>query len=101
MSVCCRGVWPLKDVCARPCIQPCLVACVIVEGKQCAQAHGVHLYLVACVAAALIANKSKEITRLNSVYNNLLKNAGVDYLEGKGSLVDAHTVKVGPHTCCT
>lgn len=43
---------------------------------------------------ALIANKSKEITRLNSVYNNLLKNAGVDYLEGKGSLVDAHTVKV-------
>jgi glutathione reductase (NADPH) len=47
-------------------------------------------------AAALIANKTKEITRLNSVYNNLLKNAGVDYIEGKGSLVDAHTVKVGP-----
>lgn len=47
-------------------------------------------------AAALIANKTKEITRLNSVYNNLLKNAGVDYIEGKGSLVDAHTAKVGP-----
>lgn len=44
--------------------------------------------------AALIDNKSKEITRLNSVYNSLLKNAGVEYLEGKGSLVDAHTVKV-------
>lgn len=43
---------------------------------------------------SLIANKSKEISRLNSVYVNLLKNAGVDYLEGKGSLVDAHTVKV-------
>lgn len=42
----------------------------------------------------MIANKTKEITRLNSVYNSLLKNAGVDYLEGKGSLVDAHTVKV-------
>jgi len=55
---------------------------------------------VSCAAdaSALISNKAKEITRLNSVYNNLLKNAGVDYIEGKGSLVDAHTVKVGPAT---
>lgn len=52
-------------------------------------------------ATALIANKAKEITRLNSVYNSLLKNAGVDYIEGKGSLVDAHTVKVGPATGTT
>lgn len=44
--------------------------------------------------AALIANKSKEISRLNSVYVNLLKNAGVTYIEGKGSLLDAHTVQV-------
>jgi glutathione reductase (NADPH) len=43
---------------------------------------------------ALIANKAKEIQRLNSVYVNLLKNAGVTYLEGFGSLVDAHTVEV-------
>lgn len=43
---------------------------------------------------ALIANKSKEISRLNSVYVNLLKGAGVDYFEGKGSLVDKKTVKV-------
>eukprot|EP00879_Flechtneria_rotunda_P016082 GHRR01016823.1.p1 GENE.GHRR01016823.1~~GHRR01016823.1.p1 ORF type:complete len:482 (+),score=161.44 GHRR01016823.1:604-2049(+) len=42
----------------------------------------------------LIANKSKEINRLNSVYNNLLKNAGVAFFEGKGSIVDANTVKV-------
>lgn len=42
----------------------------------------------------LIAAKSKEIGRLNGVYVNLLKNAGVAYFEGKGSLVDAHTVKV-------
>lgn len=51
--------------------------------------------LLQLFVAALIANKAKEITRLNSVYNNLLKNAGVDYIEGKGSLVDTHTVKVG------
>eukprot|EP00775_Hariotina_reticulata_P005372 gene5372-5607_t len=43
---------------------------------------------------ALIANKSKEITRLNSVYVNLLRNAGVDYFEGHGMLVDKNTVKV-------
>lgn len=45
----------------------------------------------------LIASKSKEIERLNSVYVNLLKGAGVDYIEGRGRLVDAHTVEVsGP-----
>lgn len=49
--------------------------------------------------AGLIANKSKEISRLNSVYVNLLKNAGVAYYEGKGSLLDAHTVQVG--SLCT
>lgn len=41
-----------------------------------------------------MANKSKEISRLNNVYVNLLKNAGVSYYEGKGSLIDAHTVQV-------
>ncbi len=44
--------------------------------------------------AALVSNKAKEITRLNGVYVSLLKNAGVTYVEGRGSLVDAHTVKV-------
>jgi glutathione reductase (NADPH) len=43
---------------------------------------------------ALIANKGKEIERLNKVYVNLLQGAGVTYVEGKGSLVDAHTVEV-------
>lgn len=43
---------------------------------------------------ALIANKAKEVERLNSVYNNLLKNAGVAYHEGKGRIVDPHTVEV-------
>ncbi|KAI8473138.1 MAG: hypothetical protein J3K34DRAFT_189860 [Monoraphidium minutum] len=42
----------------------------------------------------LIASKAKEIERLNSVYVNLLKGAGVEYIEGKGVLKDAHTVEV-------
>ncbi|MCX4025659.1 glutathione-disulfide reductase [Endozoicomonas sp. SM1973] len=40
-------------------------------------------------------NKKQEISRLNGVYRNLLKNAGVKLIEGRAALVDAHTVKVG------
>ena len=39
-------------------------------------------------------NKNKELDRLNGVYMNLLNNAGVKYIEGRGTLVDAHTVEV-------
>lgn len=42
----------------------------------------------------LITGKSKEIQRLNGVYNNILKNAGVEMLEGRGKIVDPHTVEV-------
>lgn len=46
----------------------------------------------------LIANKDSEISRLNGIYRNLLKNAGVELIEGRASLVDAHTVAVdGQH----
>lgn len=39
--------------------------------------------------------KNEEITRLNNVYSNfVLGNAGVEVLEGYGSLVDKHHVKV-------
>ena len=41
----------------------------------------------------MIAAKSKEVARLNGVYASLLKNAGVEHVEGRGSLVDAHTVR--------
>lgn len=44
---------------------------------------------------ALIANKNREIERLNGVYRRLLANAGVDLYEGRASLVDRHTVAVG------
>lgn len=43
----------------------------------------------------LIANKDKEIDRLNGIYENLLSNAGVEILHGTASLLDANTVKLG------
>nr|BCM78259.1 glutathione reductase [Euglena gracilis] len=42
----------------------------------------------------LMANKDKEISRLNGVYINMLKNSGVDLIQGFGSFVDAHTVAI-------
>lgn len=44
--------------------------------------------------ATLIANKDKDIQRLNGIYRNLLVNAGVRILEGHARLIDAHTVEV-------
>ncbi len=44
---------------------------------------------------ALIANKDKEIARLNRVYEQLLTNAGVTIIDGRATLVDAHTVAIG------
>jgi glutathione reductase (NADPH) len=38
--------------------------------------------------------KNKELQRLNGVYDKLLAKAGVTYIEGRGKLVDAHTVDV-------
>jgi glutathione reductase (NADPH) len=46
----------------------------------------------------LIANKNKEISRLNDVYRKLLGDAGVDIIGERAELVDANTVKVGGHT---
>lgn len=43
----------------------------------------------------LIKNKDTEIDRLNKIYENLLRNAGVEIHHGTGSLVDANTIKVG------
>jgi len=44
--------------------------------------------------STLIQNKDKEIDRLNGIYENLLKNAGVILLHGRGQLLDANTVEV-------
>ena len=40
-------------------------------------------------------NKTKEIERLNGIYDRMLQNAGVEIIHGRGTIVDAHTVAVG------
>jgi glutathione reductase (NADPH) len=45
--------------------------------------------------ATLRDNVQKEVMRLNGVYKNLLKGAGVDLVVGRGRLMDAHTIAVG------
>ncbi len=45
--------------------------------------------------ATLIANKNREIERLNGIYRNLLVNSGVTLLEGHARIVDAHSVELG------
>jgi glutathione reductase (NADPH) len=43
----------------------------------------------------LIANKDKEIARLNGVYERLLKESGVEILRARATVVDPHTVEIG------
>jgi glutathione reductase (NADPH) len=43
---------------------------------------------------ALIAAKDREVDRLNGVYLRLLRDSGVRLLEGRGKIVDPHTVEV-------
>lgn len=42
----------------------------------------------------LIAAKDKEIDRLNGLYVQTLRNAGVDMVNGRGRLLDKHTVEI-------
>ncbi|MFJ1340727.1 glutathione-disulfide reductase [Pseudomonas caricapapayae] len=42
----------------------------------------------------LIANKNREIERLNGIYRNLLVNSGVTLLEGHAKLTGAHEVEI-------
>ena len=42
----------------------------------------------------LKANRAREIERLNGIYDGLMVNAGVQRLQGRGRIVDAHTVEV-------
>lgn len=44
--------------------------------------------------STLQEKKNTELRRLNGIYMKLLSNAGVDYMEGRGTLVDAHTVDI-------
>ncbi|MBS7660665.1 glutathione-disulfide reductase [Pseudomonas lalucatii] len=42
----------------------------------------------------LIANKNREIQRLNGIYRNLLESSGVTLLEGHARLLDGHSVEL-------
>lgn len=46
----------------------------------------------------LIANKNKEIERLNGIYVRLLENAGVDLLNGHATITGANSVSVNGET---
>ena len=46
----------------------------------------------------LIATKNTELDRLAGIYTNLLDNAGVTLIEGRGRIKDAHTVEVNGKT---
>lgn len=39
-------------------------------------------------------NRAQEISRLNGIYDNLIKNSGATLIRGWASIVDAHTVEV-------
>jgi len=45
--------------------------------------------------ARLIANKDREIDRLEGVYERLLRDSGVEILRGHARLLDAHRIEVG------
>ena len=45
--------------------------------------------------ATLLANKDREIARLNAVYESLLAKAGVTILRARATVLDAHTVEAG------
>ncbi|KAK4732024.1 hypothetical protein R3W88_025012 [Solanum pinnatisectum] len=44
--------------------------------------------------STLIANKNAELQRLTGIYKNILKKADVTLIEGRGKVVDPHTVDV-------
>jgi glutathione reductase (NADPH) len=43
----------------------------------------------------LVANKDKEIKRLNGIYRNILESNKVTIYEARARLIDAHTIEVG------
>ncbi len=45
--------------------------------------------------ATLIANKDREIDRLNGIYLGMLEGAGVSLIEGRAELKDRHTLDIG------
>jgi len=48
--------------------------------------------------ATLRDNKKTEISRLNAIYNRLLEGVKAEVMDGRGRIVNAHTVAVGDRT---
>jgi len=46
----------------------------------------------------LVANKDREIARLNGIYEKVLRDAGVEIHRGRATVRDAHTVELGGRT---
>jgi glutathione reductase (NADPH) len=46
----------------------------------------------------LVANKDREIARLNEIYRKLLADAGVELIEGRARVLDSNTLEVGGKT---
>ncbi|GMY16745.1 glutathione reductase, chloroplastic [Fagus crenata] len=44
--------------------------------------------------STLMANKNAELQRLTGIYKNILKNSAVTLIEGRGKIVDPHTIDV-------
>ena len=51
--------------------------------------------------AKLRDNKIQEINRLNTVYDNLLSDSGAELINGRGKIIDPHTVRVGDRNLST
>ena len=49
----------------------------------------------------LLANKNKEIARLNGIYEGVLTKAGVTILQHRATIVDPHTIECGGKTYTT
>lgn len=51
--------------------------------------------------ANLRDNKIREISRLNTVYDNVLSASGAELINGRGKIIDPHTVRVGDRNLST
>jgi glutathione reductase (NADPH) len=49
----------------------------------------------------LVHNKDSEISRLNSIYRNILNNSGAELIEGEGRITSSHSVQVNQTTLKT
>lgn len=78
----------------------CVPKKLFVYGAQYAQSvaeakgYGVNLELKSLDWATLRDNKTREINRLNGIYNNLLEGPGVTIIRGRGKLVSANSIEV-------